>query len=203
MFRRLKKQETFLYFLYQIIHEGEEIMERNPTNIFELLEKINKLIDEETREMRKEIFELQRELYKETRMHFINPKEFEAMPFIYGFRITIGDDGVPKIEKYGNIRINERPHISEEIEPLVDVIEKGDEIRIVAEVPGANKEQIKVKLIGNKIVIQAQGEDRKYYKEIELPADVDDKNIKAVFNNGILQITLKRKPKQETEVKID
>ena len=182
-------------------------MERitSPTDIIELFKKINELIDETSREMRQEMFELQRELIREMGSYILNPSEFETVPFIYGFRITIGADGVPKIEKYGNIRANAKPHIGGEIEPLVDVIEKDDEVRVVAEVPGVNKDQVKVKVSNNKVIIQAQGEDRKYYKEIDMPTEVEDKNIKATYNNGILQIMLKKKPKQEmgTEVKVE
>nr|4RZK_A Chain A, Small heat shock protein hsp20 family [Saccharolobus solfataricus P2]4RZK_B Chain B, Small heat shock protein hsp20 family [Saccharolobus solfataricus P2] len=87
------------------------------------------------------------------------------------------------------------PMISEEREPLADVIEKGDEIKVVAEVPGVNKEDIKVKVTngGKKLVITAKSEDRQYYKEIDLPAEVDEKAAKANFKNGVLEITLKKK----------
>ncbi|QIW23419.1 Hsp20/alpha crystallin family protein [Sulfolobus sp. S-194] len=127
-------------------------------------------------------------------------------PYVYGFRITVGPDGKPKIEEFGNVRnFKGKPIVSEEREPLVDVIEKNDEIRVIAEVPGVNKDQIKVKISGNKLIIQAQGEDRKYYKEVELPTEVDDKSAKATYNNGVLQVILKKKQQQEssTEIKVE
>lgn len=128
-------------------------------------------------------------------------------PYVYGFRITIGPDGKPKIEEFGNVKnYKGKPVISEEREPLVDVIEKDDEIRVIAEVPGVNKDQIKVRIVdNNKVVIQAQGEDRKYYREVELPAEVDDKSAKATYNNGVLQVIMKKKQTQTsgTEVKIE
>ncbi|BAB65551.1 archaeal heat shock protein Hsp20 [Sulfurisphaera tokodaii] len=127
-------------------------------------------------------------------------------PYVYGFRITVGPDGKPKIEEFGNVRnFKGKPIVSEEREPLVDVIEKNDEVRVIAEVPGVNKDQIKVKISGNKLIIQAQGEDRKYYKEVELPTEVDDKSAKATYNNGVLQVILKKKQHQEagTEIKVE
>jgi len=160
------------------------------------------LFDEMVREMEEEIEKFEREFMR------LGSEEGAKVygPYVYGFRITVGPDGKPKIEEFGNVKnYKGKPLVSEEREPLVDVIEKGDEIRVVAEVPGVNKDQIKVKVSGNKVIIQAQGEDRKYYKEVELPAEVDDKSAKATYNNGVLQITLKKKPQQktETEVKVE
>ena len=160
------------------------------------------LFDEMVREMEEEMERFEREFMR------LGSEEGAKVygPYVYGFRITVGPDGKPKIEEFGNVKnYKGKPIISEEREPLVDVIEKGDEIRVVAEVPGVNKDQIKVRVSGNKVVIQAQGEDRKYYKEVELPAEVDDKSAKATYNNGVLQITLKKKAQQETgtEVKVE
>jgi len=160
------------------------------------------LFDEMVREMEEEIERFEREFMR------LGSEEGAKVygPYVYGFRITVGPDGKPKIEEFGNVKnYKGKPLVSEEREPLVDVIEKGDEVRVVAEVPGVNKDQIKVKVSGNKVIIQAQGEDRKYYKEVELPAEVDDKSAKATYNNGVLQITLKKKPQQktETEVKVE
>jgi len=41
---------------------------------------------------------------------------------------------------------------------------------------------------------------RKYYKELELPAEVDPKTAKSIYRNGVLEVTLakiKEKPKGE------
>jgi len=160
------------------------------------------LFDEMIREMEEEMERFEREFMR------LAKEEGSKVygPYVYGFRITIGPDGVPRIEEFGNVRnYKGKPIISEEREPLVDVIEKGDEIRVVAEVPGVSKDQIKVKVTGKKLVIQAQGEDRKYYKEVELPTEVDEKSAKATYNNGVLQIVLKKKQTEEkgTEIKVE
>ncbi|MEM0373909.1 MAG: archaeal heat shock protein Hsp20, partial [Sulfolobales archaeon] len=128
-------------------------------------------------------------------------------PYVYGFRITVGPDGKPVVEEFGNVkRSRGRPIISEEREPLVDVIEREDEIRVVAELPGVDKNNIKLRVVnGNKLIIQAQSEERKYYKEIELPAEVDEKLAKATYKNGVLDVVLKKKSVSEkgTEIKIE
>ncbi|ACP37107.1 archaeal heat shock protein Hsp20 [Saccharolobus islandicus] len=162
------------------------------------------LMDEWIREMEEEFERIEREFMRGFKGKGEEVKQFG--PYVYGFRITVGPDGVPKIEEFGNVRkIRGKPMISEEREPLADVIEKGDEIKVVAEVPGVNKEDIKVKVTngGKKLVITAKSEERQYYKEIDLPAEVDEKSAKANFKNGVLEITLKKKsPSSDSGVEI-
>ncbi|MEM0173640.1 MAG: archaeal heat shock protein Hsp20 [Sulfolobaceae archaeon] len=163
-------------------------------DIFDFMEDMMRQFEEEFREMEKE-FE---KMFKEG-------KQFG--PYVYGFRITVGPDGKPVVEEFGNVkRSRGRPIISEEREPLVDVIEREDEIRVVAELPGVDKNNIKLRVVnGNKLIIQAQSEERKYYKEIELPAEVDEKLAKATYKNGVLDVVLKKKSVSEkgTEIKIE
>lgn len=86
----------------------------------------------------------------------------------------------------------------------VEIIEKDDEIRVIVELPGVKKENVKLKVSGNKLIVQAQNDEKKYYKEIELPTDVDEKSAKATYNNGVLQVILKKQTQTVgTEVKIE
>ena len=118
-------------------------------------------------------------------------------PFIYGFRVTIGPDGIPRIEEFGNVRRRGiKPVISEEREPLVDVIDEGNKVRIIAEIPGVEKDKIKLRVQGKKLIIKASNEKRKYYKEVDLPAEVNIKEAKATYRNGVLEVEI---PKKETE----
>ncbi|MCY0859091.1 MAG: Hsp20/alpha crystallin family protein [Sulfolobaceae archaeon] len=172
-------------------------------------EDIFDYIDDIFEEFEEQMKEFEREFERFTKEGKGEVKTFG--PYVYGFRITVGPDGKPKIEEFGNVvrKVGgrERPLISEEREPLVDIIEKDDEIRVIAEMPGVEKDNIKVKVVeGNKLVLQASSEDRKYYKEVELPAEVDDKSAKATYKNGVLEVVLKKKqPKEEkgTEIKVE
>jgi len=124
-----------------------------------------------------------------------------GQPIVYGFRLTVGPDGVPRIEEFGNVKVTRsgKPVVREEIEPLVDVMEVDDEVWVIAELPGVPKEKIKVKVNPEKVIIRAEG-DRKYYKEVELPAKVDPDTAKASYRNGVLEIRIKKK-KGESEGK--
>ncbi len=121
-------------------------------------------------------------------------------PIVYGVRITIGPDGKPIVEEFGNIRKEKgRPLITEEREPLVDVYDEKDRVTIIAELPGVDKDKIDIRVTDNKLIIKASDTDRKYYKEIELPSEVDIKTAKAKYNNGVLEIIIKKKVKEGKE----
>lgn len=128
-------------------------------------------------------------------------------PYYYGFRVTVGPDGVPKVEEWGNIRPGPvRPRISEAIEPFTDTIEEEDVVRVVADIPGVEKDKIEVEATEDRVVISASNEDRRYYKEVELPVPVKPETAKATYRNGVLTITLEKKEKVKRKgfkIKID
>ncbi|GAB6148339.1 archaeal heat shock protein Hsp20 [Stetteria hydrogenophila] len=171
-------------------------------SVFRRRRSIFDLFDEIFREFERDLMDLENEI-----IEALKRTPSIRGPYYYGVRITIGPDGVPRIEEFGNIKRGRggRPVISEEAEPLVDVIEHDDEIWVVAEVPGVDKDKIKVRATEDKVIIKAEGE-RKYYKEIQLPAKVDPNTAKASYRNGVLEVKLKKiAPKEEggVEVKVE
>jgi len=125
-------------------------------------------------------------------------------PFVYGYSVTISPDGKPQIREFGNIKpegMLGRPKISirEEREPLVDVIETDGEIKVIAELPGVEKKDIKLYGTEDALTISVDTPERKYYKKVELPSRVDTKKTKASYKNGVLEVTLKKKKEPEGE----
>jgi HSP20 family protein len=126
----------------------------------------------------------------------------EIGPLVYGYSVTIGPDGKPEIREFGNIRPGlktlgpgvTKPAVSIKgsREPLTDVIEEQDAIKVIAELPGVEKTDINLRISERKLTISAETPRRKYHKVVDLPADVDPKSSKATFKNGILEVTLKR-----------
>jgi HSP20 family protein len=128
-------------------------------------------------------------------------------PFVYGYSMTIGPDGKPVIREFGNVQPSRRgPKIKEEREPLVDVVSTNGEVKVVAELPGVNKKDIKLHALDDMLTISVDTPDRKYYKEIKLPDEVEPKDAKTSYKNGVLEVTLqkakKRKPKGKS-IKIE
>src|SRR2546430_2258435 len=74
------------------------------------------------------------------------PKAQEgASPFVYGFSMSVGPDGKPVIREFGNVEPGARgPLVKEEREPLVDVMDNGKEVVVVTELPGVEKDEIKL-----------------------------------------------------------
>ncbi|MEM1641719.1 MAG: archaeal heat shock protein Hsp20 [Desulfurococcaceae archaeon] len=169
-------------------------------------EDINDELDRIFEDILKDLRHLMRRFY----YGFPSPEEFEKemrelekrgiKPYVYGFSITIGPDGKPVIREFGNVkRVRGRPEIIEEREPLVDVFEKDDEVIVVAEIPGVDKDKIDLKITedGKTLIIRASNEERKYYKEVELPAKVDPDTSRATYKNGVLEVKLKKIGKEE------
>ena len=118
---------------------------------------------------------------------------------IHGFNIRIGPEGKPRIEEFGNRpkRIDEgKTIVTEEREPLTDVIEGDNDVFITVEVPGIEKEDINLNINDSSLDIDVDSPNRKYQKSIDLPCSVIPNHAKATYKNGILDIVIKRKEKK-------
>jgi HSP20 family protein len=124
-------------------------------------------------------------------------------PFVYGYSVKIGPDGKPEIREFGNVKPSRMgPLVKEEREPLVDVIETDGEVHVVAELPGVEKKDIKLHGTEDLLTISVDTPQRKYYKEVQMPAKVDVKKAKTEYKNGVLEVKLpktkeEKKPKGE------
>jgi HSP20 family protein len=126
----------------------------------------------------------------------------EFGPFVYGYSVTIGPDGKPVIREFGNVKPSAKPlpfrapklgmEVKEEREPLVDVFDEGDSIRVVAELPGVDKSDINIESTEKTMTISASTERRKYNKKIDMPSEIDPASAKASYNNGILEVKIKK-----------
>jgi HSP20 family protein len=137
-------------------------------------------------------------------------------PFVYGYSMTIGPDGKPKIREFGNIKPSSDPEscrldqpcldVKQEREPLVDIVDTDGEIKVIVELPGVEKESIKLSGTENRLTISVDDPERKYYKEIDIPAKVDPKKAKTSYKNGVLETTLPKieeKKRGREEIKVE
>jgi HSP20 family protein len=123
-------------------------------------------------------------------------KEFG--PFVYGYSMKIGPDGKPDIREFGNIKkgLKGPPEVKEEREPLVDVVETNGDIRVVVELPGVEKSDIKLHGTDESLEISVDTPQYKYYKQVTLPSKVKVKDAQSTYKNGVLEVIL---PKLETQ----
>lgn len=144
----------------------------------------------------------------------------EVGPIVYGYSMTIGPDGKPQVREFGNIKSlgdnvvkkirtqsDNLSQLSAEREPLVDVNITDKEVKVVVEMPGIRKEDIKIKAYDSQVeVTTSKDAQRKYHKNIELPEQAEIETARSVYNNGILEITFdKRKVTKPAgkEIKIE
>lgn len=91
----------------------------------------------------------------------------------------------------------------------VDVREHNDDVIVVADLPGVDKESVSLQLVNPRgLEISCERSDEREEKEkgfymrervsgsmrriVALPVDVTDKDARASFRNGVLEVTLKK-----------
>ncbi len=113
---------------------------------------------------------------------------------VYGFSVKVGLGGKPVIEQFGNVRATEKGAEVEEVrEPMVDVLDEGDHLAVIAELPGVDEKDIHVEVKEDILELKAETRDRKYSKEVLLPSPVDASTLQSSYKNGILEIKLKKR----------
>lgn len=152
-----------------------------------------------------------------------------GQPVVWGYQYMIGPDGIPRYSVYSNndkiknqlinrfgalkgheISSNElpSPKIDADTEgyrsPNTDVVEDGDTLRVIVELPGVDKKEIETTAKENFLTIITNSAPYKYKAEIPLKVTTIPKKIKASFKNGILELKLPivKKENQDTGDKV-
>ena len=155
-------------------------------NLGGLFEGIEKLVD-----LAAKIKDAHGEIKKEGEINLSHLKE--GMKGVYGFSIKTAMGGKPIVEPFGNIkRSSDGPRVEEVREPITDVFEEKEEVRVYAEMPGVNGEDIRVELKDDILDISAQSGDRKYHKEVLLKTELKGATLNHGYKNGILEIRIKK-----------
>jgi len=113
---------------------------------------------------------------------------------VYGFSVRTSLGGKPTVEPFGNVKKTSKgPVVEEERQPLVDVFDEKDHVLVIIELPGVEEEQISTKVEGDILTLSAASGERKYYKEVVLPEDVDAGTLKSKYKNGVLEIRISKR----------
>jgi len=120
-----------------------------------------------------------------------------AESYYYGYQITVGPDGRPRIREFGNVKPAAKGLVeqSEIRQPLVDSLlnEKENTLTITAEMPGVNKEDIKLNVTDQYVTVQAERGDKKYHADIPVSVNLEESSAKAAYSNGILELKIRLK----------
>ena len=125
----------------------------------------------------------------------------------YGLVMTMGPDGRPVIHEYGNVGPAGRPQGQQpgpgapetrqlQADTIVD--EKSRLVKIIVEMPGVEKRDIKIAVEDKHVDVSAaaaaagaDGSGRRYQVRAPLKHRVDANSARATYRNGILQITFR------------
>ncbi|MBI3639970.1 MAG: Hsp20/alpha crystallin family protein [Thaumarchaeota archaeon] len=123
-------------------------------------------------------------------------------PYYYGYTMTIGSDGKPIIKEYGNVKPALLP-TSDVREPFVDVLvdDKEKVLKLVAEMPGVEKKDIKIVVEGRTVNLDAEHGEKKYSAKVPIRQKVDEDSVKATYANGILEVRFKLKEDEKLKGK--
>jgi HSP20 family protein len=175
-------------------------------------------LEEMQREMDKELEDMKKNLPKDLVREYQTPEGWkvqEVGPLVYGYSMTIGPDGKPKVREFGNVKRpagfgfgfgSSKPKIVGEIEPLIDVATTDKEVKVTVEIPGVAKDKIKIDAYDSMVEVKSEDPQRKYHKIIDLPLDANIETAKSKYINGILEITFDKKKETKPkgkQIKID
>jgi HSP20 family protein len=100
--------------------------------------------------------------------------------------------------------------------PKVDVYETSEKIKVIAELPGLDENDIDVSLTNDVIIIVGEKKDREdgnnicykaerqfgwFTRAIPIPVEVDTDKVEAKIKNGVLSITLPKVPESASKRK--
>lgn len=148
--------------------------------------KIVKTLERTSPEFRQRIADTDSEIKHRLETGWSNKKPTVS----YGLSIRPLDTRSTKISTRGTpkTKIKEVKIESTEIEPVFDVFEEEGNISVIAQIPDASEEDLRIELEGNKLQISAG----LYRKTVALPAEPEAITEKS-FKNGVLQLKIKSK----------
>lgn len=163
---------------------------RNPFDFFSM--------DEEFDRMFREMERMMERTFRDFPYNELQP----GKSFVHGFNIHIGPDGKPRIREFGN-RPTQSPsgtrQLSDEREPLTDVIETDEDVAVTVEIPGVDKQDIDLHVTNDTLEIKVNSPKRKYHRKVELPCDVVPDSTQATYKNGVLDVSMKRREKHSDD----
>ncbi len=104
--------------------------------------------------------------------------------------------------------------------PPIEVKETDDRYVIRMDIPGVEKENVKIEISDNTLIVSGERKEEKeekeanyyrreiaygsFYRAIQLPSDINPEEIKARYENGVLTITVPKSEKaKKREIKIE
>lgn len=110
------------------------------------------------------------------------------------------------------LAFSERRHEGQLYVPRVDISESEQEIKVRADIPGVDPEQVNVEVTEDAVLIsgsterssEEQGDSYyrmerstgRFSRDITLPCKIDPESVEAKTKNGVISVTLKKLPSE-------
>jgi len=150
-------------------------------NLRDMLDELDKYFEDFEKEI------------QETVRSAISTARSQSHPFVAGFSFKLGPEGKPSIQVFGDRPLRGDGYRSPMSEQILD--EKAKLLRLVLDMPGVEKSDIRVDATENSAVVVAERGDRKYKADLALKAEVVPDTGKAEYKNGVLEISLSLRDK--------
>ena len=128
----------------------------------------------------------------------------EVGPFILGLYLKLTGEGKPFIKTFGNVKLSrlvESPFdVLEVREPLYEIEDEGETLKVTFELPGAVKEEISLSATESTLTVEAKGRGRTYRREVKLPVEVEPKAGRSTYADGLLEVYLPKRKKPRPPV---
>jgi len=144
---------------------------------------------EKTEAFRERLGAIDKEIEFRLRSQPLKRTEGGAPPFQSGLSRGTIPRSIPRAKKQTTPQVKREVVASKE--PPVDVFDEKTHLRVLAELPGVEEDDIKVALNKAQLVISTDTPTHKYYKEITLPCDPRGQ-VDRLYRNGVLELTLQK-----------
>jgi HSP20 family protein len=120
----------------------------------------------------------------------------KSKPLVYGFDLQFRN-GKPILKEWGNMESPLSGKIPRRTENIIDERAKAEFIdnpkehkgKIIAEMPGVEKKDFQLAYRQGILYIDVQGDTKEYHESVSVPVKIDEDTIKAIYKNGILNIS--------------
>ena len=150
-------------------------------NLRDMLDELDKYFEE----FEKDVQEVVRDS--------ISAVHSETEPYVAGFSFRLGPEGKPSVQFFGDSPLRHDGFRSPMSEQILD--EKNGRLRLVLDMPGVEKSDIKVEATEDSAVVTAERDSRKYKADIDLKAKVQPESGRAEYKNGVLEISFSLRDK--------
>jgi HSP20 family protein len=123
----------------------------------------------------------------------------ETHPFVSGFSFRMSPGGKPSVQVFGDKLLDQEGFRAPLSEQILD--DRAKTLKVVLDMPGVEKDDIKVDATSDNLVVVAERGTRKYKADLSLKSDIRPDSGKAEYRNGVLEISFSLKDKPNKDFK--